>query len=95
MTDMVEAVDDEEQPEVEPAVLYRRLMDAAKGSLSEREESVLHRRFGTDGSGLTKTLREVAIEMRLSKERVRQIQMAALAKLKNVAIETNLVRFAS
>jgi RNA polymerase primary sigma factor len=49
------------------------------GGLSQRERDVLRARFGLDGP--QSTLREIAAEIGLSAERVRQIQEGALEKL--------------
>jgi RNA polymerase primary sigma factor len=83
----------EEEPQLGPdaATIYQQLMESARGQLTRREESVLHRRFGTDGEGAGRTLREVASELGISKERVRQIQISALAKLRAVAADCNLL----
>ena len=78
------------EPAVDPAAAYRQLMEHARGQLSDREEFVLQRRFGTGGSDAALTLRETAAEMGISKERVRQIQTAALEKLKAIALRSNL-----
>jgi len=58
-------------------------LDMNLGELTEQESAVLHWRFPT-GGGLTRTLREVAGVMGLSKERVRQIQNKGLDKLRVV-----------
>ncbi len=50
-------------------------------SLSERERRVLHSRFGLDGAP-ERTLEEIGLTMELTRERVRQIEMRALAKLR-------------
>jgi RNA polymerase sigma factor (sigma-70 family) len=86
----IEAAETHDQPEVAPEEMYRRLMHAANGCLTEREELVVRRRFGIDGSGVSEPLRQIAADLRISKERVRQIQLAALAKLRTVAEECNL-----
>ena len=49
--------------------------------LSEKQRDVLIRRFGLHG-GATGTLEEVGEEIGLTRERVRQIQMEALARLR-------------
>jgi RNA polymerase nonessential primary-like sigma factor len=51
------------------------------GQLSEKQRDVLVRRFGLHG-GATGTLEEVGEEIGLTRERVRQIQMEALARLR-------------
>ncbi len=53
------------------------------GRLSQREQFVLSQRFGFDG-GDGRTLREIGQELRLSRERVRQIEAEALEKLREL-----------
>ena len=50
--------------------------------LPEKEQSVIMSRFGLDGSE-AKTLEEIGREMGLTRERVRQIEVAALARLRH------------
>jgi RNA polymerase sigma factor (sigma-70 family) len=50
--------------------------------LPEKEQTVIMSRFGLDGSE-AKTLEEIGREMGLTRERVRQIEMAALARLRH------------
>ncbi|MEP3480130.1 MAG: sigma-70 family RNA polymerase sigma factor [Fuerstiella sp.] len=52
--------------------------------LDEREHRIVTARFGLSTSGVTKTLRELSAELGLSKERVRQLQMAAVEKLRDL-----------
>lgn len=54
--------------------------------LDRREIMILNMRFGMDGSR-PKTLEEVSQEIGRTRERVRQIQNQALAKLKNLLID--------
>lgn len=49
--------------------------------LSSREKFVIYRRYGI-GFGYTRTLQEIADEMGVTKERVRQIQRLALEKMR-------------
>lgn len=51
-------------------------------TLSEREKNVVIARFGLNGTR-AKTLDELAKEYKLTKERIRQIEQAALHKLRN------------
>jgi RNA polymerase sigma factor (sigma-70 family) len=53
----------------------------ALAALTERERDVVMRRFGLDGPQPA-TLAEVARELGISRERVRQIEKEALAKLR-------------
>ncbi|HET6203396.1 MAG TPA: sigma-70 family RNA polymerase sigma factor [Planctomycetota bacterium] len=52
----------------------------AMGTLGPREQLVLERRFGLNGSA-SQTLEEVAVDLGVSPERVRQIQVRALRRL--------------
>ena len=50
--------------------------------LDEREQMVIVGRFGLSENRVVKTLRELATDLGLSKERVRQLQIAAVDKLR-------------
>ena len=50
--------------------------------LSPREQFILRRRFGIDGEPDGLTLREIGEQLNLSRERVRQLEAMALAKLR-------------
>lgn len=62
--------------------------------LAPRELEVLRRRFGIDGSE-PQTLRDVAKELKVSRERVRQIERRALRKLRRPAISYKLRSYLS
>ena len=51
--------------------------------LDEREQTIVRRRFGVDGIVDSQTLREVAQEVGVCKERVRQIQIMAIEKMRD------------
>jgi RNA polymerase primary sigma factor/RNA polymerase sigma factor len=53
--------------------------------LTPREEQVIRSRFGMDSGREPQTLQQLGRTMGVSKERVRQIEMRALEKLRNAA----------
>ena len=61
----------------------RRALDVNQGDLTEREHTVLAERFPMRGES-RRTLAQIGNRLGLSKERVRQIQSVALAKLRDV-----------
>lgn len=72
--------------EQEPAGLNRqerkRLRDSLKRHLNDREQFVVCERFGLNKNREKRTFRELAEVLGVSKERVRQIQIVALRKLR-------------
>src|SRR3954465_14984833 len=62
--------------------LLKARMRGGLGSLPERERMVLEYRFGLTG-GQPKTLEEVGERFDVTRERIRQIQLTALAKIKS------------
>jgi len=65
---------------------WRSDVERLLGALAGRDQQVLRLRFGLDG-GEALSLGETGRRLGLSGERVRQIQVAALAKLREVASE--------
>lgn len=63
-----------------------RLMDLLE-KLEERERRILEMRFGLRGATARLTLEEVSQEIGRTRERVRQIQNQALAKLKQLLVD--------
>ncbi|MCI0748496.1 MAG: RNA polymerase sigma factor RpoD/SigA [Verrucomicrobia subdivision 3 bacterium] len=57
------------------------LMYDAIGELPAREQKIVKGRFGLNGEG-QQTLRELSVQLKVAHERVRQIQNAALKKLR-------------
>jgi RNA polymerase primary sigma factor/RNA polymerase sigma factor len=56
------------------------------GSLTERERSIIRQRYGLGDTPEGKTLQEIGDDMGVSKERIRQLETRALAKLRDAAV---------
>lgn len=64
---------------------HRSLTQVIEDNLTERERYIISNRFGLIGSPIrkqTKTLHQIGQELGLSKERIRQIELTALQKLR-------------
>lgn len=61
-----------------------RILDDQKGSLSERERVILYERLMNDDG---RTLRDIADQFEISRERVRQVELGLLKKLKDALNE--------
>lgn len=77
---------EEEGPVCEnPEQVVGQLLSHAQQVLDEREHQILLDRFGLAGRDRKgRTLREIASDLGISKERVRQLQMKALEKLREI-----------
>ncbi len=87
-----ERLADPDSPDLDAAVDAARVQKKVRGllrSLEPRERWVLESRFGLGGAD-DRTLQSLADEMGLSRERVRQIEKRALAKLEIVATRRGL-----
>jgi len=78
----------EDKSTVSPAerVITSNLRDVAGNvlqTLSPREEKVLRLRFGLDSEGRERTLEEVGQDFNVTRERIRQIEVKALRKLRH------------
>lgn len=81
----------EDQAAIQPDEQIRQLLDKERiislfQTMSKREKDVLDMRFGLIGDK-TSTLAEVADKLGVSRERIRQIEEAALKKLRKLAQE--------
>src|ERR1019366_8111879 len=85
VADMRSPAPDEQLAQGRMQVQTRALLD----HLSPREQQLLKLRFGMDG-GPGQTLEEVGKSFNLSRERVRQIEAAALKKLRAISEEREL-----
>jgi RNA polymerase nonessential primary-like sigma factor len=89
---MLEMVPDESSPDPAGQVQNTDLLDKLElliCDLSDKHQEVLARRFGLRGHS-TATLEEVGSEIGLTRERVRQIQVEALARLRRSLEEEGL-----
>ncbi len=66
------------------------LVDRLLEELSDREQEIIMSRYGLGNEQSPRTLRQIGAEMDVTKERVRQIEIRALAKLRKVAQEEHL-----
>jgi RNA polymerase primary sigma factor len=92
---LVDLLADELETDAEGLVLEDALKDSVRGlleSLPERERYVIERRYGFDGDRGA-TLAEIGREMGVTRERIRQLQKAALRKLRSHALEAKLESF--
>ena len=73
-------------------LLREKLESILKEALNEREEQVLRHRFGLD-DGAPKTLEEVGKIFNVTRERIRQIEVKAINKLKSKKYTSNLENY--
>jgi len=71
----------------------RELTEDVLSTLSPREADIIRMRFGLDGSGEEHTLEEVGRHFAVTRERIRQIEAKALAKLRHPSRSRRLKAF--
>ena len=79
--DFIEDEDTATPEESATSELLREQISSILSTLSDREQKIVRMRFGLDG-GKTHTLEEVGQEFAVTRERIRQIEAKALAKLR-------------
>ncbi|MFZ4508392.1 MAG: sigma-70 family RNA polymerase sigma factor [Fimbriimonas sp.] len=67
-------------------LIRREEIDGILGRLTSRERDVVRLRFGLD-DGRARTLEEVGTELNVTRERVRQIELRAMKKLRHIGQE--------
>lgn len=79
--DFIEDEDSATPEESAASQLLREQVQSILSTLSEREQKIVRMRFGLD-NGKSHTLEEVGQEFAVTRERIRQIEAKALAKLR-------------
>jgi RNA polymerase primary sigma factor len=80
-----ETLEQDTEPPVDDRLIRRALarhVGVVLGELDGKEREVVRLRFGLDASGEPKTLQEIGDRLRLSRERIRQIETRAKEKLR-------------
>lgn len=80
--DFIEDEDSATPEESATSQLLKEQVQAILSTLSEREQKIVKMRFGLDENGKSHTLEEVGQEFAVTRERIRQIEAKALAKLR-------------
>ena len=74
--------------EVTSQLIRREELEGILSRLTGRERDVVRLRFGLD-DGRARTLEEVGVELNVTRERVRQIELRAMKKLRHIGAELN------
>jgi RNA polymerase nonessential primary-like sigma factor len=83
---LLDSVSDDEKPSLTDILQNERISKSVRGwldKLNEKQREVISRRYGLRGYDQS-TLEQVALEMGVTRERVRQIQMEALKRLREI-----------
>merc|ERR1712205_294389 len=92
----ISLIDTVEDPYADPEQTYiSDIVDNLLDKLSDKQSEVLRRRYGIGKEGNVETLRELGDMFDLTRERIRQIEVDALEKLRNVYDENGESRLAA
>lgn len=80
----------EDPAKIMEKILIRRDLDMALAEIGEKEANIVRMRYGLNGK-TPMTLNDIAKKMKLSRERIRQIEERALLRLRRVAARMGLV----
>lgn len=83
--ELADGGEDDADEDVRAAEQYRRyqvLLQAMQGTLDDRDRRIVMLRFGIDQEDGPQTLESIGQDLGLSKERIRQLEFRAIAKLK-------------
>ncbi len=72
----------DDRREDDQSVAIRRTVERMLGTLDQREGRILRQRFGLDTAGQPQTLEQIGRRFGVSKERIRQLETRAIAKLR-------------
>ena len=89
LQDFIEDEDSVTPEESATTQLLKEQVQSVLSTLSDREQKIIRMRFGLD-NGKSHTLEEVGQEFAVTRERIRQIEAKALAKLRKLKVAKKL-----
>jgi len=90
LKDLIKARDTNNPEKIVALIKQHEMVQKLMKSLNKREIRILSLRYGFD-DGRQKSLAEVAEELNLSRERVRQLEKRALDKLRKIALRMKII----